>query len=70
MEQKLADMESDVLFSYISNFFCLNSAMNRTILGEIFGNIPLYPRKVLKIVLFLERFSVLIFLGPEEKYGK
>ena len=47
-----------------------NSAMNGTILGEIFGNIHLYSKKVLKIVLFLEQFSVLIFLGPEEKFGK
>ena len=44
--------------------------MKGTILGEIFGTILLYPRKVLKIVLFLEQFYVLIFLGPEEKYGK
>ena len=46
------------------------SAMNGTILGGIFGNIHLYSKKVLKIVLFLEQFSVLIFLGPEEKFGK
>ena len=51
-------------------FFAQNSAMNGTILGEIFGNIHLYSIKVLKIVLFLEQFSVLIFLDPEEKFGK
>ena len=44
--------------------------MKDTILGEIFGTIPLYLRKVLKIVGFFEQFSVLIFLGPEEKYRK
>ena len=33
--------------------------MNSTILGEIFGNIPHYPRKVLKIVLFWSNFLYL-----------
>ena len=41
--------------------------MEGNILGQIFGTILLYPKKVLKLVLFGERFSVLIFLGPEVK---
>ena len=44
--------------------------MKGTILRETLGNILFYPRKLLTIVLFEERFSVIIFLGPEEKNRK
>ena len=40
-------------------FLAQNSAMNGTILGEIFGNIHLYSKKVLKIVLFWSNFLYL-----------
>ena len=53
----------------ISNFFASNSAKKGTILVEILFTIPLYPRKVLKIVLFRAIFCTYL-LGPRRKYGK
>ena len=44
--------------------------MKGTILRETLGNILFYPRKLLTIVLFEDRFSVIIFLGPEKENRK
>ena len=50
----------------MSKKFTQNSAMKGTILREIFGTIPLYPRKVLKIVLFWSDLMYISFWAQKK----